>query len=590
MSQDGQPLPASLPMKNGVDRVIVAVTTVGSGLLALFLGQDVNFDQLHYHVYLGWSVLAGRLGQDIAPAGSGSYLNPFLHVPSYLGVAYLPPRVFGFALGAVHGLNAYLVYRLARHVLQGRPAARLHAAIAGVVAMSGPSAVSLLGTTFGDNLLSIPVLAAFLLAALAVDGPPRFALRALFAAGLLGGAAAGLKLTFAPFALGLAAASIAVGACRRSWRAPLAVAIGGAGGALLAGGYWAWQMWSRFSNPIFPFANAAFPSSFDGTTALTPDGRWASERWVDVLVAPFEIAVGLTGRLQEVPFRDVRYLIAVALIGAALAVVPRVVRIPWPTALALRMRGLRVSIGTSGVRSSRWRTFRRPSGVVIRAAFRRAPSARRLLGRIEINRAVLVLVVGWLTAYVVWTRVFHYYRYFTAGEFLTPVVIVALLVVLAPARLPVLWPLAALTMLVSSATGSWGRMPWRDQPLTLRYGVGAQPPGPAAVIVDGPGLSYVLPFLPAGSRFFGFGMGSPALDRLIAREIEHHPGPILRLIHPESIPSDLGWLGLSDAGQCGVLRTSGRGRVLLCPLARAPRAALDAGGGAGPATPPSPRP
>lgn len=566
-------------MKSRVDVLTFAVATVGSGLLALLLGQDVNFDQLHYHVYLGWSLLAGRLGQDIAPAGAGSYLNPLLHVPSYLGVAYLPPRVFGFALGAIHGLNAYLVYRLALHVLQGRPAARLHAAVAGVVAMAGPSAVALLGTTFGDNLLSVPVLAAFLLAAQAVDGPPRFALRALFAAGLLCGAAAGLKLTFAPFALGLAAASIGIGACRRSWHAPLAFACGGAGGALLGGGYWAWQMWSRFSNPIFPFTNAAFPSGFGGTTTLTPDARWASERWVDVLVAPFEIALGLTDRLQEVPFRDVRCLIAVALIGAALAVVPRVVRIPWPTALALRMRGLRVSIGTSGVRSSRWRTFRRPSGFVIRAAFRGAPSARRLLGRIEINRAVLVLVIGWLTAYVVWTRVFHYYRYFTAGEFLTPVVIVALLVVLAPARFPVLWPLAAVTMLVSSATGSWGRMPWRDQPLTVRYGVGARPPGPAAVIVDGPGVSYVLPFLPEGSRFFGIGMGSPALDQLVAREIERHPGSILRLIHPESAPSDLGWLGLSDAGTCSVLHTSGRGRLLLCPLARAPRAALDAGGG-----------
>jgi hypothetical protein len=590
MSRDGKPLPASSPTKSLADRLVLVVATVGSGLLALLLGQDVNFDQLHYHVYLGWSILAGRLGQDVAPAGSGSYLNPFLHVPSYLGIAHLPPRVFGFALGAVHGLNAYLVYRLARHVLRGRPGARAHAAIAGVVAICGPSAVALVGTTFGDNLLSVPVLAAFLLAAQAIDGPPRSARRALFAAGLLAGAAAGLKLTFAPFALGLAAASMAIGAFRRSGEAPLAVASGGAAGALLAGGYWAWQMWSRFSNPIFPVANALFPVGFDGTTTLTPDGRWASERWADVLVAPIEIALGLTDHLQEVPFRDVRCLLAVALIGAALVVAPRLVAAAWPTAAALRVRGFRMSIGARTLRSRCWCVFRWPGGVVIRMAFRGSRPARRLRARIEIDRVVLTLVIGWLTAYVLWSRVFHYYRYFTAGEFLAPVVIAGLLVVLAPARFPVLWPLAAATMLVSSTTGSWGRLPWRDEPMTVRYGAGARPPGPAAVIVDGPGLSYVLPFLPEGSRFFGIGMGSPALDRLVAREIERYPGPFLRLVQPERDPSDLAWLGLADAGPCGVLRTSGRGRLLLCPLARAPRATRDIGGGAEPATSTSPEP
>jgi len=588
MRRPGLSPPASPPTKNVVGGLIFAATTVGSGLLSLFIGQDVNFDQLHYHVYLGWSLLANRLGQDVAPAGVGSYLNPLLHVPSYLGLAHLPPRVFGFALGAVHGVNAYLVYRLALYVLRDRPGARLYAAIAGLVAMSGPSAVALLGTTFGDNLLSVLVLVAFLLAVQAADKHRDVAMRALFAAGLLAGAASGLKLTFGPFAVGLAAASIGVAACLRCGHILLAFASGTAAGALLGGGYWAWQMWSRFSNPIFPFANAAFPSRFDGTTLLKPDGRWASGGWVDALVAPVEMALGMTDHLQENPFRDVRCLLAMALVGAALVIASRLVRIPWPTALGLRMRGFRMSIGTSRLQSSRWRAFRPPGGLVINAAFRGSPSAARLWDWIAVNRAVLVLVVGWLTAYVVWNRVFHYYRYFVAGEFLTPVVVLALLAVLAPTRFRVLWPLAALTMLASSSTGSWGRISWRGQPLTIRYGAGGPPPGPAAVIVDGPGLSYVLPFLPAGSRFFGIGMGNPALDQLMAREIEHHQGAFLRLIHPGSAPSDLGWLGLSDAGQCGVLRTSGRGRLLLCPLARAPRAARDVGGGATSATPPSP--
>ncbi len=210
---------------------------------------------------------------------------------------------------------------------------------------------------------------------------------------------------------------------------------------------------------------------------------------MDVLVAPVQMALSLTEHLQEVRFRDTRCLLAVALVGAALPVAARLVRFMLPTALALRRRSLRMSIGASKLRSSRWRVLRRPGGFVVRAAFRGSPSARRLSDRIEVDRAVLVLVVGWLTAYVVWIRAFHYYRYFTAGELLAPVVVLALLAVLAPARFRLLWPLAAVTMLVSSATGSWGRMPWRDQPLTVGYASGARPPGPAAVIVDGYGLS-----------------------------------------------------------------------------------------------------
>jgi hypothetical protein len=509
MTHAGPLAPASAVAKGALDGLVLAVVTAGSGFVSLALGQDVNFDQLHYHVYLGWSLLADRLGQDVAPALLGSYLNPVPHVPSYLGLAHLPPRLFGFALGAVHGLNAYLVYRLAVHVLRGRTAARRHAALAGVVAVSGPSAVSLLGTTFGDNLISLLVLAAFLLAVHAADGQTRSAPTALFWAGVLGGSAVGLKLTFGPFALGLAAASIAVAACCHRWAAAVAFAGGSALGALLGGGYWAWQMWSRFSNPIFPFANPVFPAPFDGATILTPDSRWASQGWVDVLAVPFEMALGLTGRLQEVPFRDARCLLALVLIGVALVAASRLLR--------------------------------------MHAAFRRSPSAARLGDRFALSRATLVLVVGWLTAYVAWVRVFHYYRYFAAGELLAPVVVLALLAVLAPARFRVLWPLVAVTMLVSSATGSWGRMPWRDQPLTVRYEAGARSTGPAAVIVDGPGLSYVLPFLPPGSRFFGIGTGNP-IPREARRSRGREPPRTFPVDPQQSVPSDLRWLGLSDTG------------------------------------------
>ena len=128
------------------------------GGLSLWLGQDLNFDLLNYHYYAGYAFLHGRTFHDLAPAGSQSFLPPLLNVFHYLGIAHLPPRVFGFLLGTIHGLNALLLFALGlscwRATILG--ARGSSAVLAAVVGSLGPAAVSLLGTTFGDNLVSIP--------------------------------------------------------------------------------------------------------------------------------------------------------------------------------------------------------------------------------------------------------------------------------------------------------------------------------------------------------------------------------------------------------------------------------------------------
>jgi hypothetical protein len=55
------------------------------------------------------------------------------------------------------------------------------------VAAAGPCAVSLLATTFGDNLLSVLVLSAFLLLLGVAEEPGRHATARFVLAGLLGG-------------------------------------------------------------------------------------------------------------------------------------------------------------------------------------------------------------------------------------------------------------------------------------------------------------------------------------------------------------------------------------------------------------------
>ncbi len=499
-----------------LDGAVFAAAIVGSGLLALRLGMDANFDQLQYHLYLGWSLLAGRLEKDIAPAGLGSYFNPLLQVPSYLGLRYLPPRLFSFLLAAVQGTNAFLVYRLSRLVLRGVPREPLLSVLAGFVAACGPSAVSLLGTTFGDNLPSLLFLGALILLCRAADGEQDGSGRLLLA-GLLGGLAAGLKLTYLAFALALAAGALVV-ARRRGVRPLLAFAAGGIAGTLVSGGYWGLKLWRRFHNPVFPFANRLFGSPYVEPRQLG-DPVWAARGWMDLVTPPVDLALGRTGpdtgRLQEIAARDLRQLVFFLLLAALLAGLIR----------------------------------------------RRRP--------VDVPRAAAVVVTVWLAGYATWVSTFHYYRYFVAGELLAPAAILALLRFLPLRRLTPVWVALAGLLLLTARTASWGRLQWGDRP--LRVQVPLSPAGPpAAVLVASAETSFVLPFFPERARFFGLIATTPMLDREIQRELARNPGPTYLLTRQGLAPPGLERFGLVPGEPCAVFKTQMRGRLLLCPLERRP--------------------
>src|SRR6185295_1718254 len=184
-----------------VDAALAALAMTLSGIGSLWLGQDLSFDLLSYHFYNGYAFATGRLDRDIAPTGWHTYISPALDALSYLGMAWLPPRGFGFVFGALHGLNVVLVYLLALACLAGAERPRLVAGCAALVAALGPSAVSLLGTTAGNNLVSIPVLAGLVVLAWPLrDGrsprePGAWTGGRLFLAAALAGVASGLRLT-----------------------------------------------------------------------------------------------------------------------------------------------------------------------------------------------------------------------------------------------------------------------------------------------------------------------------------------------------------------------------------------------------------
>jgi hypothetical protein len=501
---------------------VVALLILGSGVESLRLGQDANTDLHRYRFYIGYAFVHGRLGFDLVPAALGTFLNPTLDAFHYLGITHLPPRLFGFLLGALQGLNPALVFLLARRLFDRGPGSGALAALVGVLAATGPTAHSLLGTTMGDTTASIPFLLSLLVALGDRETPDeRRGALAWLGAGLLAGASVGLKLTLGPFLVVLGALVVLM-AVRRRVRvgAALAFFAGTVLGFAAFGGAWCWRMWERFGNPFFPFANQIFRSPYLPAEAIR-DPRWVASGPWDLLATPFSMALGDTSRLQEIPFRDARFLfVLVAALG-------------W---LCLRWLGKRAPL---------------PSG----------------------QRDVLALVS---MAYGAWLTVFYYYRYAAILEFLAPLVLVILVQALFPkAGRPLLFATGAALLLFTSV-GSWQRQDWSDRWWRVTLPAQANETD-SLVLLTKPGNSFLVPFFPGTTRFVGLEpVGSSRLDDLVTAAVGSHKGTLMVLASADERPAaeSLSRYTLTVTDDCGVIRT-GTGKKVLCRVVRSSRAQLE---------------
>ena len=280
-----------------------------------FVGEDVNWDWQNYHEYNVWAVITGRYGIDALPAGFQTYFNPTVYFPVYY-LRHLLPLPYGLMIvGAVHGLNLLLIYFLIRVLLrEAATAIAIGAAI--LIAAVGPMTLSEVGTSFSDILTALPIVAGCILILSAEGRHGRYLL-----AGLLIGAAVGLKLTNVVYALGAAAAVLAAG---RPLLATLCLGVGGAIGAVATGGVWGLMLWREMGNPIFPLFNGIFQSR-----ELVPmnimDWQFMPRGLLDALAYPFYWLVG-DNRSSEYPFRDARFAVATLLIlfGIGRSLVTRV--------------------------------------------------------------------------------------------------------------------------------------------------------------------------------------------------------------------------------------------------------------------------
>ncbi len=176
---------------------VIAGSLLAGATYTYLAGEDINWDWRNYHEYGAYALLNGRFDVDVAPGGFQTFLNPVAYVLPYVLRHGLGAPYWGPVLGAIHGLNLALIYWISR-ILLGNTAGAIAILASVVIAAFGPMTLSEVGTSFIDILTALPIIAA--VALILSDGErPR---HRLVAAGVLIGAAVGLKLTNTTFLIG----------------------------------------------------------------------------------------------------------------------------------------------------------------------------------------------------------------------------------------------------------------------------------------------------------------------------------------------------------------------------------------------------
>ena len=242
----------------------LALVILGWAVLVVSLGKDTSWDFRNYHWYIPYAYLNHRMGFDVAVAHQATFYNPTLDIPFYLLATHAPAWIALGILGAVQGANIVPLYLIARSILIVEEK-RLVAAILACLCMTGGLTVTIAGTTYYDNVMSVFVLSSLAVIitqrdALANGTPLRGAVIA-GVAGLVTGIAVGLKLPDGIYALGFAAALLVSpgGAKHRATRLAAGAAGGVIGLALISAQWWM-VMAHVTGNPLFPYFNQYFNS------------------------------------------------------------------------------------------------------------------------------------------------------------------------------------------------------------------------------------------------------------------------------------------------------------------------------------------
>src|SRR4029079_13454467 len=96
-----------------IQPLLLILCMLCGGYLAVFFGRELCWDLAHYHYYTPYAYLYNRYSIDYWPTSYlHQFLNPTIDFLTYGLINYLSPYRAVFILGALHGINLWLLYQI----------------------------------------------------------------------------------------------------------------------------------------------------------------------------------------------------------------------------------------------------------------------------------------------------------------------------------------------------------------------------------------------------------------------------------------------------------------------------------------------
>jgi hypothetical protein len=239
--------------------VLGALSFVSIPISLGYLG--LSWDALNHHIYLGWTAEHARFDQDYLAAAYQTYQYPYLYWPIYkLAMLGVSGTTAGVMLALLHATAIPAAWMIARSCIPGEDLFTAGMRLLAVtLAFATGAVLSLFDSSSNDLMAATPLLWAYAVALPPLSPPHAAPLRCAAASGFLAGMSVAFKLSngFLVIAVPVMWFLVPGSVRERLTRTVVGCACVLAGCAIFYG-YWGWQLWSHYGNPVYPLYDGQF--------------------------------------------------------------------------------------------------------------------------------------------------------------------------------------------------------------------------------------------------------------------------------------------------------------------------------------------
>lgn len=464
---------------------LLAAAPLLFAVISLILGKKTGWDFHNYHWYNPFALLTGRFYTDVGVGHHATYYNPLPDVPLYLIGSTLPPWAVGIFLGALAGIAVALVGLIAYETLTLRDERKRIGAASAVALLGaiGAGAWQEIGDPANDITAAIGIFASLWIM---LARHERTSLRLIAFAGALCGAAVGLKLTTAPFALGLLAVALCYGGTFKTrLLTTLAFGVSAFIGMLICGGFWMFRLWEFSGSPLFPYFNDVLKSPLILDESYR-DLNFRPDSWREFVLFPFLFAMDSL-HVSEASFRDVKIAVLYVLLP-----------VMWLLLLTKKVQ----------------------------------------LDVVAVPKFKLLLIFS-AVSYFSWAAVFGIYRYLIPLEMMAPLLIAASVALLPIPNRLIVFAVAMLAMQSLTRVDLSDRQAWNEPYVEVDAPAWREASGAMVLMTGYEPMSYVIPSFPRDVPFLRIDgwlvHGSDratGLARRMRERVAAHTGPLWVLFAP----------------------------------------------------------